>query len=120
MRDFISMTKALSDENRVRVLMFLVHGRLCLCQIIEVLGLAPSTVSKHMTVLRQARLVEAEKCGRWTYYRLAGPDAPQSVRNAIRWVQRVLAEDKRIDQDVKHLKKVLKMNTEHLCRRYKR
>ena len=120
MRDFMGLTKALADENRVRVLMFLTHGRLCLCQIIEMLGLAPSTASKHMTILRQARLVEAEKCGRWTYYRLAGSDAPQPVRNAIRWVQRVLADDERIAQDAKNLKKVLKMNMEQLCCRYKK
>ena len=59
MRGCLAITKALSDANRVRVLMGLTTGELCVCQIIEMLSLAPSTVSKHMSVLRQARLVES-------------------------------------------------------------
>ncbi|MHC4105048.1 MAG: ArsR/SmtB family transcription factor, partial [Planctomycetota bacterium] len=70
MLDFINMTKALSDENRVRAIMMLRNGELCVCQLIEMLGLAPSTVSKHMSILRQARLVQVRKEGRRMYYRL--------------------------------------------------
>ena len=73
MREFMAAAKALADENRVRVLLFLRGGKeLCLCQIVEMLGLAPSTVSKHMAVLYQAGLVESRKEGRWIYYRLPG------------------------------------------------
>lgn len=70
MRELLAVTKALSDPNRVRALMALQAGELCVCQVIELLGLAPSTVSKHMAVLCQARLVETRKEGRWVFYRL--------------------------------------------------
>jgi len=76
MREFMAIAKALADESRTRVLMFLRGGELCVCQIVEMLGLAPSTVSKHMAILHQARLVESRKDGRWTYYRLPKEDAP--------------------------------------------
>jgi len=56
MRTIINIAKAFSDENRVRALMMLCNGELCVCQLIEMLGLAPSTVSKHMTILYQAGL----------------------------------------------------------------
>ena len=57
MRDLLAVTKALSDENRLRIVLAL-HGReLCLCQIVELLGLATSTVSRHASILQQARLV---------------------------------------------------------------
>ena len=118
MREFITITKALGDKNRTRALMLLRNGELCLCQITEMLGLAPSTVSKHMTVLRQARLVETRKRGRWIYYRLAGKDAPKSARQAIRWVQGALLGNKEILRDSKRLKTVLKTDTEKLCRHY--
>jgi ArsR family transcriptional regulator len=49
--------------------MMLCDGELCVCQLIKMLGLAPSTVSKHMSILRQARLVQARKEGKWMYYR---------------------------------------------------
>ena len=71
MLETLNITKALSDENRIRALMMLTGGELCVCQIIEMLGLAPSTVSKHMSILRQAGLVETRKEGRWIYYRLS-------------------------------------------------
>ena len=61
MFEFLNITKALAEENRVRILMALEVEELCVCQITELLELAPSTVSKHMSVLRQARLVEGRK-----------------------------------------------------------
>ncbi|MCP4260710.1 MAG: winged helix-turn-helix transcriptional regulator [Planctomycetes bacterium] len=120
MLDFISITKALSDENRVRTLMMLGDGELCVCQLIEMLGLAPSTVSKHMSILRQARLVQARKEGKWMYYRLPDGDAPQHVLEALRWVQKCLAKDKKIVADNKQLKLVCKIDKEELCGCYER
>ncbi len=120
MREFTTITKALADENRTRALMLLGRGELCLCQIIEMLGLAPSTVSKHMAILRQARLVEIRKNGRWCYYRLAGKDAPKAAREAIRWVQKNLSSEKKIIKDAKRLKTVLRIDTQKLSRHYRK
>ena len=120
MRNIISITKALSDENRVRALMMLRKGELCVCQLIEVLRLAPSTVSKHMAVLYQAGLVDARKQGRWNYYRLADGDAPAYVLEAIRWVQDSAARDKRIVADARQVKSVCKMDKERLSDCYKK
>ena len=119
MREFLAITKALSDESRVRALLALTGGELCVCQIIELLALAPSTVSKHMAILHQARLVESRKQGRWIYYRLADdPDCPAAVR-ALEMVRDVLAGDKRAAQDAAKLDCVRKMTREELCRHYK-
>jgi DNA-binding transcriptional ArsR family regulator len=111
----VNITKALADENRLRVLMALGGGELCVCQVVAMLGLAPSTVSKHMYLLRQAGLVEARKEGRWVHYRLAGEGADKAAREAVRWVQRHLADDPQIVRDAKTLKAVLKMSPEELC-----
>ena len=113
------LTKALSDENRVRTLMFLRGGQLCVCQIIEMLRLAPSTVSKHMNVLYQAGLVGARKDGRWIYYRLPDDPAPV-VRNALQWLRRSLARNEQTLEDGRRLKAVRRMEKEKLCRRYSR
>jgi predicted transcriptional regulator len=53
MRDLMKITKALADENRIRVLLALREGELCACQITELFGLAPSTMSKHLSILYQ-------------------------------------------------------------------
>ena len=47
----MNITKALADEHRLRVLLALRGGELCACQITELFGLAPSTMSKHLSVL---------------------------------------------------------------------
>ncbi len=120
MYDFINIAKALSDENRVRALMMLRNGELCVCQLIEMLGLAPSTVSKHMAILYQAGLVDARKEGRWNYYRLTDGDAYEDVLQAIRWVQNSLAKDKQILADARQVKCVCKMDKKQLCDCYKK
>ena len=113
---FMMITKALSDESRVRALLALKGHELCVCQIIELLGLAPSTVSKHMSILANARLVESRQEGRWRYYRLAGDEAPYEVREATAWTFRSLSKTPRIQQDAERLKEILKLDPEVLCK----
>jgi len=116
MHDFMNITKALSDQNRVRVLLALKGRELCVCQIIELLGLAPSTVSKHMYILRNAKLVESRKEGLWMHYRLSDKPA-LGIRKAIEWVCTTLETDEKIKQDTALLKKILNMDPEEICRR---
>jgi ArsR family transcriptional regulator len=120
MFEFLNITKALAEENRIRILMALEVEELCVCQITELLELAPSTVSKHMSVLRQARLVESRKDGRWMFYRLADESAPAEVNEAIVWIKKSLAPNKRIHEDVKRLKEILKIDRDILCSRQTR
>jgi DNA-binding transcriptional ArsR family regulator len=118
MQKLMTITKALADSNRVRVLMFLTKGEFCVCQLIELLGLAPSTVSKHMSVLYHAGLVETRKEGRWMYYRL--PDKPSSaIRGSLQWLQQSLIHDEQILADEKKIKALRKMPKEDFCCHYK-
>ena len=116
MRDFMTITKALADENRVRILMALKDRELCVCQIVEFLGLAPSTVSKHLAILKQARLIDCRKAGRWIYYQLADNHAPVVAGETLRWIQAALEKDQQTKEDKKRLRVILKMNPEELCR----
>ena len=116
MRELLAAMKALSDENRLRILVALQGRELCLCQIVELLCLATSTVSKHMSVLQQARLVDARKDGRWTYFRLADVDPPEMVQQATELVVRSLGKDAKTRADTKRLKDILKIDPEQLCR----
>ena len=118
MRDFLAITKALSDESRVRALMALAGGELCVCQIIELLGLAPSTVSKHMAVLHQAGLVEARKDGRWIYYRASERTESPCAREALSMARECLSRERRIREDARRLKDIRKMSRKELCAHY--
>jgi len=117
--DILSITKALSDETRVRALLSLKDGELCLCQIIEVLGLAPSTVSKHMNVLQQARLVERRKRGKWCFYRLADSKDGPAAKRALAWVVAELRDSPTIARDAERIRKVRKQDLEKLSACYR-
>ncbi len=117
LREFMAVAKALADENRVRMLLALRGGEMCVCQITELLGLALSTTSKHLSILYQAGLVDARKEGRWIYYSLPGKEAPAAAREAIRWAAKALADDRRIAEDAKRLKQVVALDPVALCRR---
>ncbi len=118
MRAFLAVTNALSDENRVRTLAALHrHGELCVCQIVEFLGLAASTVSKHLALLHAAGLIDGRKDGRWMYYRIADRDVPEPARRAMRWAIDVLKEDDRILADDKLIQRICCDSPEDLCKR---
>ena len=113
----MNITKALADENRVRTLLALRGGELCVCQITELFGLAPSTISKHLSVLYQAGLVESRKDGRWIYYRLPRNGVAPAARDAIRWLERSAEDEPRIVEDGQRLKKILRMDPVELCKK---
>ena len=116
MRDFLAITKALADENRIKALYSLKNGELCVCQIIELLELAPSTVSKHMSILKQARLVETKKRGRWIYYRLPDEDVPEIVAKSIEWIFYVLSDVKSLDRDMDRLEWIKAIDRKLICK----
>lgn len=56
---------ALSDKSRLRIIKMLHRKLLCVCEITEILKLALSIVSKHLSILRDAGLITDEKNGKW-------------------------------------------------------
>jgi len=119
MREFMAITKALSDPNRVRILLALRGGELCVCQITELFGFAPSTVSKHLSILHHADLILSRKSERWVYYRLPENPAPVTVREALDWVHKSLAKTDAAAADARKLKHILKTDLAVICRRQK-
>lgn len=119
MRGFLSITKTLSDESRVRALLSVKDGELCLCQIIEVLELSPATVSKHMNILYQSGLVQRRKEGKWHFYRLANTEVTPLVRRALKWVLYELERDPAVRDDARRIRKVRRQDLEELSACYR-
>lgn len=111
----ISIFNALADENRLRMLLALRDGELCVCQLADFSGLAQSTVSKHMTILKQAGLVEARKSGRWVHYRLGGSDASVMAQEVITWILKSLASDPQVMADRIQVERIRKVHLEEVC-----
>ncbi len=117
MRITILILKAAADETRVRILLALSRHELCVCQITELLDLAPSTVSKHLSILYNARLVNMRKSGKWVYYSLSGKDASKSVREILKWIIASSQGSEAARRDIKRLKKIAAVSPEEICER---
>ena len=115
MEQVLTIFKALGDESRLRALLALQKGELCVCQITELLDLAPSTVSKHMSILKAAGLVTSHKRGRWIYYRWAGPEAAPLAQDALQQAKLTLEGDGKLTRDTRRLDEILQLTPEELC-----
>ena len=71
MKEMINIFKALSDENRARIIMMLKIRPLCVCEIYEVLNIALSTLSAHLKLLKNTGIIKDVKDGRWVIYDIA-------------------------------------------------
>ncbi len=119
MRNLLSILAALSDESRLRAFLLLRGRELCVCQIIEALGLSPATVSKHMTLLHQAGLVERRKEGKWHYYRWADAKARSVIGRAMRLALEGAGEDPQAKADLKRCRGVQKKRLTEVCECYR-
>ncbi len=106
LKPVMRVTKALADSQRVRILLLLEGGELCVCQIVAVLSLAPSTISKHLSILEDADLIVGRKEGRWAYFRLASGRPGAFTMPIRKWISQALDTDPVILQDRKKLKRV--------------
>ncbi|KAA3633376.1 MAG: ArsR family transcriptional regulator [Calditrichaeota bacterium] len=83
----IAVFKALSEEIRVRIMVLLTKGELCVCDLTAVLKLPQSTISRHMAKLKGAQLVTDRREGKWVHYRMSDvikeglPDLTVTLRN---------------------------------------
>lgn len=66
----VDIFKALSEQNRLRILSLLLENELCVCEIIECLKMTQTNVSRHLTALRKCGILENYKQAQWTYYKI--------------------------------------------------
>ncbi len=115
----VDVLRALGDENRVRIVLALRRQPLCVCQIVELVQLANSTVSEHLMILKAAGLAIDRKVGRWVYYRTADQRTDRAIGEVLACVFEALEYDQQIRADVKRLAKILQIDPGELCRRQK-
>lgn len=90
--DILNPIKALADDSRLRILWVLEERELCVCEIQAVLGLAQSTVSRHLQILEDAGFVASARTGLWKNYSLH-PAPPPLVQGLLAQVRLAAAGD---------------------------
>lgn len=107
--------RAAGDATRTRILKMLQNRELCVCQIMAVLNMSSSTVSRHLSILRMAGLVRDRKEGRWVYY--SWEDAERNIYASaiLAGLSEWLEEDPQMTADRVQLMRVLETPLEELC-----
>lgn len=101
MEEKVKFFKALSDSNRLRIIKMLQTKPLCVCEITNVLGLATSTVSQHLKILKEAGFVLEEKEGKWVNYLINPRPSDSRISSLLSsldfWIadQSVIIDDKK-------------------------
>lgn len=115
MRDLELVLKAAGDPTRTRILKLLESGGLCVCQVQAVLGLAPSTVSKHLSILRTAGLVEDRRDGKWIEYALTAEERNPYARSILAMLRGPLDRDPAVLADRRRLREIKAIPLVELC-----
>jgi len=70
MTNIVTFSRTLADSTRWRIVRLVMDEALCVCELADILGMPPSSVSSHVQIIRKSGLLESEKCGKWTYFRI--------------------------------------------------
>ena len=98
--------KTLADPTRVRILALLEREELAVQELMEVLGMAQSRVSRHLAILREAGLVRDRRDGTWVFYRFS-PPAQGGFHETWSLVRESLRGDPTHERDAVSLARVL-------------
>lgn len=103
MDELIKIAKALSDKNRVRILKMLEVKPLCVCEMTEILGIATSTVSSHLSLLKDTGLIIDKKDGKWINYLLNDEPKSRIAEEILSLIPTWVNDDKIIRQDLEKI-----------------
>ena len=112
MRKLTKTFQALSDPNRIRILKMLQLRPLCVCEITEILQLANSTVSKHLSILREAEFILDEKDGKWVNYSINRQKSNDYTKKLLPLISEWIPDENLIVAD---RKKVMQSDRNLIC-----
>ena len=98
--------KALADKNRIRILKMLEKKSLCVCEITAIPGLAVSTTSKHLSILKETRLILEQKEGKWANYHINNATQNKYARDALALIKTWMNKDRIIQKDFHKINQV--------------
>ncbi|HKI78266.1 MAG TPA: metalloregulator ArsR/SmtB family transcription factor [Ignavibacteriaceae bacterium] len=111
-KDNTKIFKALSDPGRLRILKMLQTKPLCVCEITSILELATSTVSKHLSILKENNFIIEEKEGKWVNYLINPQPGDPRISSILSTLDFWISDEKSI---IKDEKKALSVDRNLVC-----
>lgn len=115
--EYEAVMKAAGDRTRARILKILQHGELCVCQVMAVLGMSSSTISKHLSILKMTGLTCDRREGRWVYYSLETRGRNKYATAVLQQLQEWLEDDSQVLADREKLRVICATPVDELCSR---
>jgi len=109
MKQLAAMIKALSDETRLRVMKLLEERELCVCELMQVLDMSQPRISRHLSVLRNAGLVDDRREGKWVYYSLRDVTATDEGKYLLKTMASLANDNPIVKRDKKALLKAVRL-----------
>jgi ArsR family transcriptional regulator len=97
--------RALADRTRLRLINLIGDDEVCVCFLVEIIGVSQPKISRHLAYLRRAGIVGARREGKWMHYRLLTP-RNEHTATVLAQVRTWLANDRAIAMDRQRLRKV--------------
>lgn len=112
MANLVTFCKALADDTRWRIVSLVRDEALCVCELADILKMPQSSISSHVQIIRKAGLLESERCGKWTYFRIE-----PGARKALLTLENLLGEasGKTTVSDRKRAEARLKQRADSCC-----
>ena len=104
MNESTNIFKALSDKNRLRILKMLQIKPLCVCEITEILQLAASTVSQHLSILKKEGFILEDRDGKWVNYLINQRPEDQRISAVLSSLDFWIGDDLVIETDKQKVK----------------
>lgn len=88
----VNVFKALAHPIRIKILKKLAEGEVCVCEINEDIEFSQANLSQHLKILKDAKIVEAEKRGMFIYYKIKS----RKVMDLIRFTEDIYKEESKL------------------------
>lgn len=116
MRELVKVFKAVADQNRLKIFKMLQHKKMCVCELAAALDITMPSVSRHLSLMKDAGLIVDERDGMWTNYMLC----EEKINKYAPVIQLHLKEWINDDPGIKKiLKKKETLKRGELCRKVK-
>ncbi|MFO7931555.1 MAG: ArsR/SmtB family transcription factor [Thermodesulfobacteriota bacterium] len=105
--------KALSDETRIRLVNILLHHELKVGELVGILEMGQSRISRHLKILADAGMVKSLKEGVWGFYSIADAGPGRTFINAVRYV---FENEPVLEQDLERARRIIEARSKNTLR----
>ncbi|MDH5364554.1 MAG: metalloregulator ArsR/SmtB family transcription factor [Dehalococcoidia bacterium] len=109
MQDLIKVTKALSDETRLRILNVLLERECCVCEVMQALDISQSRASRNLGILEDAGFLTARRDGTWIAYSIDWKTANRYAASLAKLLKNSPASNEVLAQDKERLKHAVRI-----------